>query len=158
MSSLRNGVEVAVQMLLASIAAIVVSVVALKAISTVEWPAFPSSNQLHALTTAGSRRRCDERRHHPDQDGRAGDGGAEQGDEAHGEGDGAGDDAVVGEAGLAPRHRGLQGGHGGETGEERAHGEVAEHGGTDRDEEPQDAEATVGTVDHRHVGVAVERR
>lgn len=53
MSSLRNGVEVAVQMLLASIAAIVVSVVALKAISTVEWPAFPSSNQLHALTTAG---------------------------------------------------------------------------------------------------------
>ncbi|MCW1960252.1 MAG: galactan 5-O-arabinofuranosyltransferase [Mycobacterium sp.] len=40
-------------MVLAAIAAIVVSVIALKAISTVEWPAFPSSNQLYALTTAG---------------------------------------------------------------------------------------------------------
>ena len=33
--------------------AVVVSVVALIAISRVEWPAFPSSNQLHALTTVG---------------------------------------------------------------------------------------------------------
>ena len=40
-------------MVLAAAVAVVVSVVALYAISTVEWPAFPSSNQLHALTTAG---------------------------------------------------------------------------------------------------------
>ena len=40
-------------MLLAAIAAVVVSFVGLEAISTVEWPAFPSSNQLHALTTVG---------------------------------------------------------------------------------------------------------
>ena len=40
-------------MALAAVAAVVVSAVALEAISTVEWPAFPSSNQLHALTTAG---------------------------------------------------------------------------------------------------------
>lgn len=40
-------------MALAALAAVVVSVIALEAISTVEWPAFPSSNQLHALTTAG---------------------------------------------------------------------------------------------------------
>ena len=33
--------------------AVAVSVVALIAISRVEWPAFPSSNQLHALTTVG---------------------------------------------------------------------------------------------------------
>ncbi len=50
---MRNGVAVAAQMLLAAIAAVVVSVVGLAAISTVEWPAFPSSNQLHALTTVG---------------------------------------------------------------------------------------------------------
>ena len=53
MRAVRNGVWVAGEMLLAAIAAVVVSVVALKAISTVEWPAFPSSNQLHALTTVG---------------------------------------------------------------------------------------------------------
>ena len=53
MRAVRNGVSVAGQMMLAAIAAIVVSVVALTAISTVEWPAFPSSNQLHALTTVG---------------------------------------------------------------------------------------------------------
>jgi len=51
--AVRNGLRVAGQMALAAVAAIVVSVIALEAISTVEWPAFPSSNQLHALTTAG---------------------------------------------------------------------------------------------------------
>jgi galactan 5-O-arabinofuranosyltransferase len=51
--AVRNGVVVAGQMALAAVLALVVSVVALKAISTVEWPAFPSSNQLHALTTTG---------------------------------------------------------------------------------------------------------
>lgn len=50
---MRNGVSVAGEMLLAAIAAVVVCFVGLKAISTVEWPAFPSSNQLHALTTVG---------------------------------------------------------------------------------------------------------
>ena len=53
MGSVRNGLSVAGQMLLAAIAAVVVSFVGLEAISTVEWPAFPSSNQLHALTTVG---------------------------------------------------------------------------------------------------------
>jgi len=51
--SVRNGGSTAAQMVLAAAVAVVVSVVALYAISTVEWPAFPSSNQLHALTTAG---------------------------------------------------------------------------------------------------------
>ena len=37
----------------AAVVAVLVSVVALAAISRVEWPAFPSSNQLHALTTVG---------------------------------------------------------------------------------------------------------
>ena len=41
------------QMITAAVAAVVVSVVALTAIARVEWPAFPSSNQLHALTTVG---------------------------------------------------------------------------------------------------------
>ncbi|MGI9126265.1 MAG: galactan 5-O-arabinofuranosyltransferase [Mycobacterium sp.] len=50
---MRNGASVAGQIGLAAIAAAVVSVIALTAISTVEWPAFPSSNQLHALTTVG---------------------------------------------------------------------------------------------------------
>jgi galactan 5-O-arabinofuranosyltransferase len=40
-------------MIAATVVAVVVSVVALMAISRVEWPAFPSSNQLHALTTVG---------------------------------------------------------------------------------------------------------
>lgn len=53
MRAVRNGLWVAGQMALAALAAVVVSVVALEAIATVEWPAFPSSNQLHALTTAG---------------------------------------------------------------------------------------------------------
>src|ERR1700722_7627484 len=33
--------------------AAVISVIALIAIARVEWPAYPSSNQLHALTTVG---------------------------------------------------------------------------------------------------------
>jgi len=37
----------------ASVIAAVISVVSLQAISRVQWPAFPSSNQLHALTTVG---------------------------------------------------------------------------------------------------------
>ena len=41
------------QMVASMVAAVVVSAVALIAISRVEWPAFPSSNQLHALTTVG---------------------------------------------------------------------------------------------------------
>jgi galactan 5-O-arabinofuranosyltransferase len=51
--AVRNGVSVAGQMALAAVLAALVAAVALEAISTVEWPAFPSSNQLHALTTAG---------------------------------------------------------------------------------------------------------
>lgn len=41
------------EMALAALIAVVVSVVSLAAISRVQWPAFPSSNQLHALTTVG---------------------------------------------------------------------------------------------------------
>ncbi|BBX05426.1 arabinofuranosyltransferase AftA [Mycolicibacterium aichiense] len=41
------------QMVAAVVAAVAVSTVALIAISRVQWPAFPSSNQLHALTTVG---------------------------------------------------------------------------------------------------------
>jgi galactan 5-O-arabinofuranosyltransferase len=51
--AVRNGVSVAGQMALAAVLAALVAAVALEAISRVEWPAFPSSNQLHALTTAG---------------------------------------------------------------------------------------------------------
>jgi galactan 5-O-arabinofuranosyltransferase len=40
-------------MLIAAVVAVVVSVVSLIAISRVEWPAYNSSNQLHALTTVG---------------------------------------------------------------------------------------------------------
>jgi galactan 5-O-arabinofuranosyltransferase len=41
------------QMVAAVAAAVLVAVVGLEAISRVEWPAFNSSNQLHALTTVG---------------------------------------------------------------------------------------------------------
>ncbi len=41
------------QMAAAVVAAVAVSTIALIAISRVQWPAFPSSNQLHALTTVG---------------------------------------------------------------------------------------------------------
>jgi galactan 5-O-arabinofuranosyltransferase len=49
----RNALASAGQMIAAVAVAVVVSVVSLIAISTVDWPAFPSSNQLHALTTVG---------------------------------------------------------------------------------------------------------
>ncbi|WP_428844318.1 arabinofuranosyltransferase, partial [Mycolicibacter sinensis] len=41
------------QMILAGLIAVVVAVIALVAIARVQWPAYPSSNQLHALTTVG---------------------------------------------------------------------------------------------------------
>ncbi|HQE15640.1 MAG TPA: galactan 5-O-arabinofuranosyltransferase [Mycobacterium sp.] len=50
---MRRALETAGQMLVAALIAVVVAGVGLTAISTVEWPAFPSSNQLHALTTVG---------------------------------------------------------------------------------------------------------
>lgn len=50
---MRTALATAVEMVAAVLIAVAVSVVALYAISTVEWPAFPSSNQLHALTTVG---------------------------------------------------------------------------------------------------------
>ena len=50
---MHKAVDTAAQMIAAALTAIIVSVVALIAISRVDWPAFPSSNQLHALTTAG---------------------------------------------------------------------------------------------------------
>ncbi|MCV7176796.1 galactan 5-O-arabinofuranosyltransferase [Mycolicibacterium sphagni] len=49
----RSALATAGQMIAAVAVAVVVSVIALIAISRVEWPAFPSSNQLHALTTVG---------------------------------------------------------------------------------------------------------
>ncbi|MFN8071588.1 MAG: galactan 5-O-arabinofuranosyltransferase [Mycobacterium sp.] len=50
---MRVALATAGRMIAAVLVALAVSVVALTAISTVEWPAFPSSNQLHALTTVG---------------------------------------------------------------------------------------------------------
>jgi len=49
----RNALAIVGQLALAAVLAVVVSVVALTAISRVQWPAYPSSNQLHALTTVG---------------------------------------------------------------------------------------------------------
>jgi galactan 5-O-arabinofuranosyltransferase len=51
--ALAGPAKVAGQMVVASAVAVVVAVVSLAAISQVEWPAFNSSNQLHALTTVG---------------------------------------------------------------------------------------------------------
>jgi len=50
---MRNALATLGQMVLAVLVAVIVAAVALIAISQVEWPAFPSSNQLHALTTVG---------------------------------------------------------------------------------------------------------
>lgn len=50
---MRNALATLGQMTLATVVAVVVSVVSLAAIAQVQWPAFPSSNQLHALTTVG---------------------------------------------------------------------------------------------------------
>jgi galactan 5-O-arabinofuranosyltransferase len=52
-TALASSSRAAGQMALAALVAAVVSTVALVAISRVQWPAFPSSNQLHALTTVG---------------------------------------------------------------------------------------------------------
>ncbi|WP_082690924.1 galactan 5-O-arabinofuranosyltransferase [Mycobacterium sp. GA-1199] len=46
-------IKVAGQMVAAAAVAIVVAIVSLAAIARVEWPAYNSSNQLHALTTVG---------------------------------------------------------------------------------------------------------
>lgn len=50
---MRNALASLGQLVLAAVVAAIVSVVSLKAIAGVQWPAFPSSNQLHALTTVG---------------------------------------------------------------------------------------------------------
>lgn len=50
---MRNALAGLGQMALAAVVATVVTVISLVAISHVKWPAFPSSNQLHALTTVG---------------------------------------------------------------------------------------------------------
>lgn len=50
---MRNALATLGQMAAAVLVAVTVAVVALSAISQVQWPAFPSSNQLHALTTVG---------------------------------------------------------------------------------------------------------
>lgn len=52
-TALDRAGRTAGEMALAVAVAVAVSVVALAAISRVEWPAYPSSNQLHALTTVG---------------------------------------------------------------------------------------------------------
>lgn len=50
---MKSGLSTVAHLALAALLAIAVSVVSLIAIGRVEWPAFPSSNQLHALTTVG---------------------------------------------------------------------------------------------------------
>lgn len=50
---MRNALATLGQMALAVLVAVAVAVISLVAISRVQWPAFPSSNQLHALTTVG---------------------------------------------------------------------------------------------------------
>lgn len=50
---MRNALASLGQMFAAVLVAILVSMVSLIAIARVQWPAFPSSNQLHALTTVG---------------------------------------------------------------------------------------------------------
>ncbi|MGI9162691.1 MAG: galactan 5-O-arabinofuranosyltransferase [Mycobacterium sp.] len=50
---MHKAANTVADMAAAALIAIIVSVVALGAISRVEWPAYPSSNQLHALTTVG---------------------------------------------------------------------------------------------------------
>ncbi len=50
---MRGALAVIGQMAVAVVVAAVVTVISLAAISRVEWPAFNSSNQLHALTTVG---------------------------------------------------------------------------------------------------------
>ncbi|WP_264916091.1 galactan 5-O-arabinofuranosyltransferase [Mycobacterium kiyosense] len=50
---MRNALATLGQMAVAALVATAVAVVSLTAISRVQWPAYPSSNQLHALTTVG---------------------------------------------------------------------------------------------------------
>jgi galactan 5-O-arabinofuranosyltransferase len=50
---MRGALATVGRMVFAALVAVVVSVISLAAVSRVEWPAFPSSNQLHALTTVG---------------------------------------------------------------------------------------------------------
>jgi galactan 5-O-arabinofuranosyltransferase len=50
---MRNALATVGHMVIAVAVATVISVIALSAIARVEWPAYPSSNQLHALTTVG---------------------------------------------------------------------------------------------------------
>ncbi|ORV96246.1 galactan 5-O-arabinofuranosyltransferase [Mycobacterium kyorinense] len=50
---MRNALATIGQMLLAVAVAGAVAVISLRAIASVNWPAYPSSNQLHALTTVG---------------------------------------------------------------------------------------------------------
>jgi galactan 5-O-arabinofuranosyltransferase len=50
---MRGTLAVIGQMAVAVVVAVVVALVSLVAISRVEWPAYNSSNQLHALTTVG---------------------------------------------------------------------------------------------------------
>jgi len=50
---MRGALAVIGQMAVAVVAAVVVAAISLVAISRVEWPAYNSSNQLHALTTVG---------------------------------------------------------------------------------------------------------
>jgi galactan 5-O-arabinofuranosyltransferase len=50
---MRNALASLGQMILAAAVAAIVAVISLIAIAGVQWPAFPSSNQLHALTTVG---------------------------------------------------------------------------------------------------------
>src|ERR1700742_300857 len=50
---MRNALGTVGHMVIAVAIAAAVSVISLPAIGRVQWPAFPSSNQLHALTTVG---------------------------------------------------------------------------------------------------------
>src|SRR6202035_5649823 len=50
---MRNALPTVGHMVIAVAIAAAVSVISLTAIGRVQWPAFPSSNQLHALTTVG---------------------------------------------------------------------------------------------------------
>jgi galactan 5-O-arabinofuranosyltransferase len=52
-NSLAAPIRIAGRMVVAALIAAVVAVVSLVAIARVEWPAYNSSNQLHALTTVG---------------------------------------------------------------------------------------------------------
>ncbi len=50
---MRNALGTVGQLAVAVVVAVGVSVISLAAIQSVQWPAYPSSNQLHALTTVG---------------------------------------------------------------------------------------------------------